>query len=163
MCLVRKDGYNFGVVKNKPIEAYKVLMEQDGVLYGPVMGFRYEIGKTYEEMLGGIPTMTINSYPVYDIGFHMLSSIDSAILYLNIIEKFIGFYDYITNRIAPAFLTIVKCLIPPTTDGIDTIYVTGEDGDHGIPCIISNRIQIIEVVSRQEIRNRMKSVNLKPF
>jgi hypothetical protein len=163
MCLIGKEGYGFGVVKDKPIEAYKVLIERDGDLFSPVRAFRYRMGETYEEMLGAISDYSIDGFPVYDKGFHMLNTIEGAIQYLNNIEKFISIYDYLTNRIAPTFLTIVKCLIPPTTDGIDTIYVTGEDGDYGIPCTISNRIRIVEVVSRQEIRNRMKLVNLKPF
>jgi len=160
MCLIRKEGYNFGIVKDKPIEAYKVLIERDGDLFSPVRAFRYRIGETYEEMLGAISEYSIDGFPVYEKGFHMLSTIEGANQYLNNIERFINCYDWMTHRMALTFLTIVKCVIPPSEY---TLYSSGVDGDYGIQGIVSNRIQIVEVVSRQEIRWKMKPINLKPF
>lgn len=163
MCLIRKEGYNFGIVKDNPIEAYKVLIERDGVLTSPVMGFEYEIGKIYEDMLGAISTRTLGEFPVYDRGFHTTSTIDGAILYSNFIKKYVELQDDARFRTSPTFLVIVKCLAPPVNDNFSTIYVTGEDGDYSIPGIVSNRMQIIEIVSKTPIESRRKAPNLKPF
>lgn len=163
MCLIRKEGYNFGVVKDKPIEAYKVLIERDGDLFSPVRAFRYRIGETYEEMLGAISDYSIDGFPVYEKGFHTLSTIEGANQYLNKIRCFVELQNDFIKQIRNSkydFLVIVKCVIPPSEY---TLYSSGVDSDYGIQGIVSNRIRIIEVVSRQEIRNRMKSVNLKPF
>ena len=172
MCLIRKEGYEFGVVKDKPIEAYKVLIERDGVLTSPVMEFKYEIGKIYEDMLGAISTRTfrripmstaVGEFPVYDRGFHTISTIDGAILYSNFIKKYVELQDDARFRTSPTFLVIVKCLVPPVNDNFSTIYATGEDSDYSIPGIVSNRMQIVEIVSKTPIESRRKAPNLKPF
>lgn len=151
MCLIRKEGYGFGVVKDKPIEAYKVLIERDGDLFSPVRSFRYRMGETYEEMLGVISDYSIDGFPVYEQGFHMLSTIEDASQYLNKIRLFVELRNDFIKQICNTkcdFLVIVKCVIPPSEY---TFYSSGIDGDFGIQGIVSNRIRIIEVVSRQKI------------
>lgn len=170
MCLIRKEGYGFGAVKDKPIEVYKVLIERDGVLTSPVMGFIYEIGKIYEDMCGAIstrrscsPFSQLGEFPVYDRGFHAISTIDGAILYSSFIEKYVELQDDAIFRMSPTFLVIVKCLVPPVNDNVSTIYVTGEDSDYSIPGIVSNRIQIVEIVSKTPIKHSRNAINLKEF
>ena len=163
MCLIRKEGYGFGVVKDKPIEVYKVLIERDGVLTSPVMGFKYEIGKIYEDMLGAISTRTFGGFPVYERGFHTISTIDGAILYSSFIEKYVILQDDARFRMSPTFLVIVKCFVPPVNDIVSTIYATGEDSDYSITGIVSNRMQIAGIVSKTPIEHRRKAPNLKEF
>jgi hypothetical protein len=151
MCLISEEGYNFGFVKDKPIEAYKVLIERDGDLFSPVRAFRYRMGETYEEMLGAISEYSINGFPVYEKGFHMLPTIEDAYLYLTYIEKYVSLNYELTGRKRPTYLVIAKCLIPPATNIVDTIYSYGVDGDYYISGIVSNRIQIVELVSKQEV------------
>lgn len=91
MCLIWKEDSQRGVVTDNPIEAYKVLIERDGVLTSPVKGFRYEIGKTYEDMLGAISNLSHNGCPCYDRGFHMFTARECAEVYSHFIESFFFF------------------------------------------------------------------------
>lgn len=158
MCLIRKEGYNFGIVKDKPIEAYKVLFERDGDLFSPVRAFRYRMGETYEEMLGAISDYSIDGFPVYEKGFHMLSTIEGANQYLNKIRCFVELQNDCNSKYD--FLAIVKCVIPPSEY---TIYSSGVDDNFGIQGIVSNRIKIVGIVSKTPIQNGRNATNLKPF
>jgi hypothetical protein len=164
MCLIRKEGYNFGIVKDNPIEAYKVLIERDGDLISPVRAFRYRMGKTYyEEMLGAIGDYSIDGFPVYEQGFHMLSTIEGANQYLNKIKWFVEWQNDFIKQICNTkcdFLAIVKCVIPPSEY---TLYSSGVDSDFGIQGIVSKRIKIVGIVSKTPIESKRNAPNLKSF
>ena len=158
MCLIRKEGYNFGIVKDKPIETYKVLFERDGNLISPCRGFQYQIGKIYEEMLGAISDCSMYGFPAYDKGFHMLTTIEGANQYLCKLKRFLYLQDVYVNQAIYTrqnFLVVVKCVIPNSDN---TIYSYGVDSDYGIPGIVSNRIKIVGIVSKTPIQ--MEEIHL---